>query len=187
MKAKKITCPYCSAGIGADTIGRDFVFCNYCGQKILLDDEKIEVTINKNINVNKTIHKRYTDDAEVIKAKNKEKEDKRGWIAIVVCLIISLGIPFGMLAKFEIDEKVAKNEGKVSAGYYRDLVGEDNKTVKAHFEAAGFTNIELIDLDDSGLMFWNEGKVETISVGGDTNFESTDWFEPDVKVIISYH
>lgn len=88
---------------------------------------------------------------------------------------------------FEIDEKIAKNEGKISAGCYRELVGEDYKTVKAHFKAAGFTNIDLIDLDDSGLMFWNDGKVETISVGGDMDFDSLDWFEPDVKVIISYH
>ena len=183
MKVKKFACPYCNAGIEADTSGREFVFCNYCGQKILLDDEKREVTINKNINNNKTIQKRYTDDAEVIKARNEEKENKRGWIFIIICLSILLGMPY----IFEIDKKIAKNEGKISAGCYRELVGEDYKTVKAHFKAAGFTNIDLIDLDDSGLMFWNDGKVETISVGGDMDFDSLDWFEPDVKVIISYH
>ena len=67
------------------------------------------------------------------------------------------------------------------------MVGEDYKTVEAHFRAAGFTNIELIDLDDAGIAFWNEGKVETISVGGDTSFDSLDFFDPNTKVVISYH
>ena len=187
MKIRRIACPYCNAGLEASTKGREFVFCNYCGQKILLDDEKIEFTINKNINVSKNIHTRYTDDAEVIKEINKEKQDKREYRLVVGLFVMAFVIPFGMLAKFEIDEKIAKSKGKISAGYYRDLVGEDYKMVESHFEAAGFTNVELIDLDDTGIMFWENGKVETISVGGNTDFESTDWFEPDVKVVISYH
>ena len=67
------------------------------------------------------------------------------------------------------------------------MVGEDYKTVEAHFESAGFTNIELIDLNDSGVTFWNNEKVESISVGGNTRFNSSDYFQPDTKVVISYH
>lgn len=67
------------------------------------------------------------------------------------------------------------------------MIGEDYKVVVAHFEAAGFTNIELIDLDDSGIAFWKSEKVEMISIGGNTDFETTDWFSPDTKVVISYH
>ena len=191
MKINKLDCPYCGGNIAADLNGREFVFCNYCGQKVKVDDGKIEITvnknINKNININKTTHNRYTDDAEIIKAQNKEKEDKRAWIAIFVLFAATFIIVFGMIAKLDGEEKKAKEEGKISAGFYRDLLGEDYTTVNAHFEAAGFTNIELIDLDDSGIAFWNEGKVETISVGGDTNFDSADWFSPDTKVVISYH
>ena len=186
MKLYKLTCPNCNGTldikVAEDT---SFIFCPYCGQKFLLDDEKKEHTINKNIN--KTVHKIYTDDAEIIKAKLKDKEDKRSWIAILICGIIAICIPFGMLAKFEIDEKIAQKEGKINAGYYRDLIGQDYKTVEAHFKAAGFTNIVLIDLDNSGISFWKSGKVVTISVGGDTDFESINWFDPDTKVVISYH
>ena len=67
------------------------------------------------------------------------------------------------------------------------MIGEDYKVVVAHFEAAGFTNIELIDLDVSGTAFWKSEKVEMISIGGNTDFETTDWFSPDTKVVISYH
>lgn len=187
MKMKKISCPYCGGIIDTELKGREFVFCSYCGQQIHIDDGKIEITINKNININQNIHKRYTDDAEILREKNKEKENKRGWIILIVCLIFLFGLPAGIYGGLEINERIAMSKGELSAGFYRDLIGEDVSVVEAHFEAAGFTNIQLIDLDDSGILFFRNGKVETISVNGDTSFESTDYFPPDSKVVISYH
>ena len=187
MKMKTLKCPSCGASIDVDIQGRNSVFCSYCGQQIQLDDEKREFTYNKNVNVTKTMHKRYTDDADVIRAQTEAKKDKNdlitfaaimGAFALMAALI--LGVPALIKAGNE-------SSGNISAGYYRDLVGEDYKTVEAHFRAAGFTNIELIDLNDSGIAFWNEGKVETISVGGDTSFDSYDYFDPNTKVVISYH
>lgn len=183
MKIHKLQCPNCSAKLNLDSINSNHIFCLYCGQPFLIDDENQTYTIN----INKTDHKRYTDDAEIIKAKLKDKEDKRTWLSILICFVIGLGLPLGMLIKFEIDENIARGEGKISAGFYRDLVGKDYQTVEAHFAAAGFTNIELIDLNDAGIAFWNDGKVSVISVGGYTNFDSTNWFNADTKVVISYH
>lgn len=89
--------------------------------------------------------------------------------------------------KTEKDAQIAMAEGRIQAGYCSDLIGKDYKTVEAHFKAAGFTNIELIDLKDSGLAVWDNEKVESISIGGNSDFDETDWFEPDTKVVISYH
>lgn len=186
MKAKSLKCPECGANLVIEE-GRSFCFCQYCGCKIMLDDEKQEYTINKNINIKKNVHKRYTNDAEVIKANNTEKENKRSWIALIVYFAILIGIAVVPSLVKIINENTARNEGKISAGFYRDLLDEDYKTVEAHFKAAGFSNIELIDLNDSGIAFWNDGKVETISIGGDISFDSTDFYDPDTKVVISYH
>ena len=188
MKMRVLKCPECRANLEIKE-DRKFCFCEYCGCKIIFDDEKQEININKNINITKNINntKRYINDAEVLKERNKDKEHKRDWIMVFFCFALLLGIAVVPLVIMNLNETVAKNEGKVCAGFYRDLVGEDYKTVEAHFEAAGFTNIELIDLDDSGMAFWKDGKVETISVGGDTSFDTTDWFEPDTTVVISYH
>ena len=187
MKTKTLKCPSCGASIDVDIQGRDSVFCSYCGQQIQLDDEKQEFTYNKNVNITKTTHKRYTDDADVIRAQTEAKKDKNDLItfaaimgAFALIAALCLGVPALIKAGNE-------TSGNISAGYYGDLVGEDYKTVEAHFRAAGFTNIELIDLDDAGIAFWNEGKVETISVGGDTAFDSLDFFDPNTKVVISYH
>lgn len=188
MKIHKLSCPNCN-GILNMTIANNTssVFCPYCGQQFIVDDEKKEYIINKNININKNIHKRYTDDAEVIKAINKDKEDKRNYLMFLVLFAILIGMVAIPSCIMNMNEKKAISEGKINAGFYQDLIGEDYKTVEAHFESAGFTNIELIDLNDAGLAIWKNEKVETISIGGNTSFDSTDFFDPDTKVVISYH
>ena len=124
---------------------------------------------------------------DLVDEPRRTNEEKRNWTTAIVALAILLLIPFSMHLGAKIEEWIARNEGKISAGDYHDLVGERYDAVEAHFEAAGFTNIELIDLDDAGLTFWKDGKVKSISVGGDTDFDDTDWFDPDTKVVISYH
>ena len=186
MKLKVLKCPECRANLEIED-DRTSCYCQYCGCKIILDSEKQGYTYNKNVNVNKTIHKRYTNDADVIRAKSEASKDSRDFKQLLTLMGLLLLIPIVVFVGFQINGAVSKHEGKINAGYYKDLIGKDYETVTAHFEAAGFTNIELIDLDDSGLAFWNEGKVDTISVGGDTDFESVDWFYPDTKVVISYH
>ena len=143
------------------------------------------LNINKNININK--HTRHTDDAEIIRAVTESKETKHALIAVIVIFALVLAVCFVTLLWINLREDKAEQEGKISAGYYDDLVGEDYKTVEAHFRAAGFTNIELVELDNAGIAFWKKGEVVVISVGGNTTFESGDYFDPDVKVIISYH
>lgn len=188
MKLKVLKCPECRANIEFEE-GRDFCFCSYCGCKIVLDDEKQETTTNKNINVTKNINKtnHYVNEADVIRAKNEIDKDSRDFKQDLIIFGILFLIPIVIFLGLFLNKAIAQHEGKISAGYYADLVGENYEVVKAHFEAAGFTTIELIDLDDSGVAFWKDGKVAIISVGGDTNFESTDWFYPDTKIIISYH
>ena len=182
MKLKTLKCPGCNANVEIEK-GREFLFCKYCGCKILFDDEKQEYTINKNIN----IHKRFTNDADVIRAKHEASKDTQNFKQFLISIGLLLLIPIAISLWMHFNKVIAQNEGKINAGYYRDLVGKDYETVESHFEAAGFENIELIDLNDAGLAFWNNGKVDTISIGGNTDFESTDWFDPDTKVVISYH
>lgn len=189
MKLHKLNCPNCNGILDIKIADNtSFVFCPYCGQQFLVDDEKKEYTINKHININKNIHNRYTDDAKVLKEINKNKKDKRDiLVGLFGGIFLPLGIIITIILFFNLNEKMAISQGKISAGNCKDLVGEDYKTVEAHFQAAGFTNIQLIDLDDAGLAIWQDEKVETISVGGDTSFESIDFFEPDTRVVISYH
>ena len=190
---KKVVCPCCGARIEADMNGRDSVFCTYCGCQISLYDNRSEYTINKNINVNKgirvdkAIQHRYTDDAKILKERNRAREERTTWIILAVMMAVLIGFGAIMASIERIEEPKAQKEGKISAGSSSSLIEQDYRTVVANLEAAGFTNIEVIDLNDSGLAFWNDGKVETISIGGNTSFGSSDYFYPDTKVVITHH
>lgn len=74
MKLKVLKCPECRANKEIEE-GRTSCFCSYCGCKIIIDDEKSETTINKNININKNIThtERYVNEAEVLEIKTRDK------------------------------------------------------------------------------------------------------------------
>ena len=98
MKIKSLKCPECGANLEIEE-GRSFCFCQYCGCKIMLDEEKHEYTynenVNKTININKNIHKRYTDDADVIRVNSQSGkggigyliEQNYGYILMIVFLM----------------------------------------------------------------------------------------------------
>ena len=102
---------------------------------------------------------------------------------IIFAVICSIIIIYWL--RNEITKNQAIKDGKINAGAHYELVDLDYKTVEAQLRAAGFTDIELIDLNDFGLFFWDDGKVTNVSIGGDSSFDSNDWFYPDAKVVIT--
>lgn len=186
MKLSNIKCPNCGANINADISKQKNIFCTYCGQQLEIDNGIREVTYTKNINKNVTIHKRYTNDADVIRAENENKQLKNVLIYSLICFGISFLILFAICFIPKISALVNQSEGKICAGYYDNLKGENYQYVKSTLESAGFTNIELIDLDDQG-MFKKDGEVTSISIGGNTSFDSSDYFDKDVTVVITFH
>lgn len=188
MRLRKLTCPGCGASLELKISNEtSSVFCQYCGQHFSIDDGKREYTINKNVNINKNIHTRYTDDAEVIRAKNETPDIKVFliFIAIMIGLMFFITDGFGLFSAMKANK--AEEEGKISAGYHDDYEDEDYKAVVEQFEIMGFTNIETVDLNDAGIRIWKNGKVESVSVDGDTSFNSDDYFYPTDTVIITYH
>lgn len=184
MALKELICPHCNGHVHIEPgRGNGTVYCSYCGQTLYFDSGQQ----NKNVNVNQYSHKRYTDDAEVIRAKTEYEKpihtkNTLKWVFAVIVLIASLIMLVRAVGYF--DEQADLEAGFVSAGSYKDLIGEDYRSVKAHFESAGFTNIKMVHLDDS---WWNDGEVTMISIGGKTKFKASDRFAPDTLVVISYH
>ena len=66
---------------------------------------------------------------------------------------------------------------------------EDYEEVYSILSNAGFTNIELIPLEDiNTFTFWKkEGEVDFVSINGDDSFTISDWFPCDATVKIEYH
>ena len=90
MKLINLKCPECNAPLKVDP-NREFIYCEYCGAKILLDkEEKVSRTI---------------DEAEIRKAEAQEKirieeikansdEKKIDLIEIVVIIVMAFLLPF---------------------------------------------------------------------------------------------
>lgn len=189
MRMKSIKCPDCGGSMTMDIKGQDFVYCPYCGSQIEVISNKKESVKTKNININKNIniHKtnRNIDDAEIINAKMSFWKDA----LLLMLLALMMIVPLIMLHLSEKDNakkaEVAKSEGKISAGWHGDYEEQNYESVVKQFEAMGFTNIETIDAKDWNIL--KNNKVQSISVGGNSSFSSSDYFDPDVKVIITYY
>ncbi len=192
MILQTIKCPNCNAEINADINNKKQVFCTYCGTAIYIDEGKNEFTYTHRIE--RYIHKRYTDDAKIASVIKEDRENARkqrlklismfGSLALIILCFLGLVLLINTETK---KENEAIQAGLISAGNSSDWIDKDYHAAVAHFESAGFNNIELVDLDDSNLKFWINEKVATISIEGKNNFNKQDYFSPDSTVYITYH
>lgn len=189
IKLTQLNCPSCGAGIDMDIKGKNSLFCPFCGNQFAIDDG--EVVITKNIN----IHNRFTNDAAVEKERRKDRQNEREhkeykWTMIGLALFIILDFAFlGFMGiKDEWSEKKSINAGQIKVGQSSsDMEGKNYQVVIEQLESAGFTNISSIDLDDAGWLTNKEDTIDSITINGDGSFSSSDYFDPDSKIIISYH
>lgn len=92
MKAYEIKCPECGASLEIEE-GRKQIFCQYCGTRILIDDE-IE---------RKEVTHRYIDEAEIIKSNNEvelerlRQEEKKRNDSAHMKILIGCAIAFFIL------------------------------------------------------------------------------------------
>ena len=194
MKLRILHCPSCHASLKLDSKKQDFLYCPYCGAQISLESDNDEYTVNYNYTKNINHTERIVNEAEIIRAKNEGKKihinfgEGSGALAmlLVFCLVL-----FGMAAFLESGEEkkaqIAVSEGKISAGYYNDYIEKNYVSVQKQLEAAGFTNVEVVDLNDAGLFKNKKDTVENVSVNGDSSFSSSDYFDKDATVVITYH
>jgi DNA-directed RNA polymerase subunit RPC12/RpoP len=185
MKILKLKCPSCGGTLEKD---EKIMYCKYCGQKLLLDDEA------KNINF--TYRKfdeaqiRENERKERIRLKELENEDKEkerkhktgNWIMIVwVALIFIVMLYLGWSGKPGVNEIKIHSSAK-------EYKGDNYKQVVKELKNAGFTDIEVVAQNDL-VIGWltKDASIDRISIDGDTDFSDGDIFSKDTRVVITYH
>ena len=197
MKLKQLKCPSCGAGIELNLKGHSTAFCPYCGSQFSVDDgvTRASYEYTHNYNHNSSYHMRYTDDAAVEEARIKDRENERNhnetkWILLGAAIIMILCL--GMIFYFDRAER-KDTQNKIDAGMiqvgqsYEDMKGQDYHTVVAQLESAGFKNITTIDLNDTLILIRPADTIESVSIGGKTEFYSHEYYDPNTPIVISFH
>lgn len=112
------------------------------------------------------------------------KLSRRGVVIIVVvCVLLLLAVAGGGSSDEESHD--GQVQPPVSSSSAEDKNYED---VVLQFEDAGFTNVTAENEEDL-VTGWihDEGSVEEVSINGDTEYATSDWYEPDAKVVVRYH
>ena len=196
MELVKIDCPYCSGFI---TVNEDAetCYCTYCGRQIGIKSgtKKIKIHITDDARI------KEAETAKDIRLKEIEQKDKESmrnhrytiWpmLFLIVLLaampfLLSLENYFSDNAKRKLEQQSIE-QGMIHAGYSGDYEKMNYEAAVQQLEALGFTNIEVIDLKDAGILHNKKDTIESISIDGDTYFSSGDFFDPDAKIIITYH
>lgn len=101
----------------------------------------------------------------------------------IACMIIACLLAASLAGCGRADENMVKTPADM-----RMQRGRNYREVIEDFEDKGFTNINTEAIEDLeyGHTFRN-GHVETISVGGDTDYDAGVLVPSDIKVIIRYH
>ena len=106
-----------------------------------------------------------------------------GNVKRIACMIIACLLAASLAGCRGADENMVKTPADM-----RMQRGRNYREVIEDFEDKGFTNINTETIEDLeyGHTFRN-GHVETISVGGDTDYDAGVLVPSDIKVIIRYH
>ena len=186
IPANTMICRRCGSPMKQFADGK--AVCFNCGRTCRYNPIKANINIRNNVYVHppkeKTVEVHHCHESgfwSFLKSDN-------GAAIISIFVLFSIAASFGIYFLFRnahIKSEIAL--GKITAGESQRYEDQDYKAVVKQLQEIGFTNISTVDLDDSGILIWNNGDVESVSINGETYFTSSDYFFPDSHIIITYH
>lgn len=104
---------------------------------------------------------------------------KRLTSLMIVCFLTIALVACGE-TNHEGEAKIPSDSSEQKGRAYQEVVKD--------FQDQGFTNIKTVVLDDL-ITGWlvTDGEVESVTVDGDEEYYSDDWYPKDVAVVVTYH
>ena len=178
MKMLQLRCPNCDAVLDLkDDMGTQ-CFCNYCGTKILLDEQQ-ESIVNAKVRIQELEYKKYKIDKKY-EDKNKERKSENMVLLIFpILLVISMSMLY-------INSYVFRT---IPVPYSAsDFCKMDCDAAIEILESAGFQNITATEQAANGLFKSKETKrVNSISIDGKPRFRAGNEFRPKAPIVIIYN
>lgn len=180
-----------------EAVGED-KYCAICGKKLgLIAKRKIadgtmckecslkydQMVKEKNLILNKITSTELIElkkDYDII----KKKQTKKVLIMAAAAWVVLMGL-LGVMALKENKE----HENQIDVSEIKYSLSTDNyESIKNKFSEAGFTNFELVEINDLPENKKSDvGKVEKIEINGDSNIRKIEWVDKESKVTIYYH
>lgn len=216
MSVKLITlkCPECGSLLDIEE-GREFIYCSYCGAKVLID--------NENEHIYRHIDEagiKHEETERMVRLKQIEMAEKKREAAhkalafkikasIILILIsiammilgqvgplenLSLMAIFPMLAVFYIwiftagQDEHESDDSQVRVPLISDYQKNSYETIEERFRNAGFLNVKCVPLNDLSIgLFQKPDLVDSITINGHSVTTEGKKYPPNVPVVISYH
>ena len=209
-----VKCPDCGKTLSIES-DRTQAFCTYCGAKVLISNEnefvfrQVDEAGIQQAETDRMVKLRQ------LRMDEKEQEGRKYliivWIVITVilavigivglssnndslglCLLLSMCVGMWggliLLTQKKKKRRVAGSDEAVITNAMEHHSEKHYSAVTALFSAGGFRNVTAVPLRDlSILSFGKDGKVEDVTIDGESNFEEGDVFSRNAKVIITYH
>ena len=196
MKLIKLSCQNCNAQLDID-LDNQLVFCPFCGQKLLIDLNHPEIVFAEKEKTKREqeITKRELEKTKQVQLDNEYKERKARrvnralffGIGFLFLIPILLFLFLNFSIKSDTEKHLNNNEiqAGTAANDFKGISGEDAKNLLTN---AGFENIKLDETADLVIDFFKKkGRVESVSINGNSGFIESSWFPKNAYVIIKYH
>ena len=101
-------------------------------------------------------------------------------LLLISCIMCSCSGGTGTVDTHEGEVQAPISSGSVSGKNYEDVVKQ--------FESAGFKDVTTREVPDL-ITGWltKEGDVDTVSINGNTEYSTSDWYPQDASVVVAYH
>lgn len=198
------TCPKCGASLTVESSGDGIITCTHCGTRI---------RINVNYNYSKSEHSVDKDEIkqnELKKLFHKALDlcktyPKQSIISVTLCAaLLAVGIPISSKF-FEHNREVAAHRAELAQleeekiAYSHMALGEvkmptnipsngDYRDAVEILTNAGFSNITTEPIPDVIIGYTTSlNSLESISVGGSTDFKKGSWYPANTNIVVRYH
>lgn len=116
--------------------------------------------------------------------ERKRKEDQKQSL-MAALLLLGIAVICMVMSNLNKDSHEGQIHAPLSSTDAYELNYED---VVKQFEAAGFTNIDTMKMEDLvvGLLS-SDGGVDKITIDGEEEYSTTSWYDPSSKVLVYYH